>query len=404
MPSWAIPQHPVQSPDSEVEDLGLSVVALEVLHRIGFFHPTPIQRAVIPPALDGKDILGLAETGSGKTAAFCLPVAERLFHGRAVRGLILAPTREIALQTQAFLELFGEGHGLRATCLIGGVSLKPQIDDLRRGVDVVVATPGRLYDHLERGNIKLDKVEELVLDEADHMLDMGFLPQVQRILQHVPKTRQTRLFSATMPPAIERLVQGFMNSPVRIDLQPEGKAASGIQHRLYLVEPENKKACLLALLHQELGSTLVFIRRKADAEWLSNLLEREGHPVEAMHGDLSQSERIKALQGFREGQHRILVATDVAARGIDVPGIRHIVNFDLPETPEDYIHRAGRTARGSSLGIVSSIASWLEKPQILEIEHTLGEKLPRCTVTGVPPYVELAARPQAKGGRRRRLL
>jgi ATP-dependent RNA helicase RhlE len=404
MVSWAIPQHPVQTTDLDFERLGLSVVALEVLSRISFFHPTPIQAAVIPPALAGKDILGLAETGSGKTAAFCLPLAERLFHGRGVRGLILAPTREIALQTKAFLDLFGEGHELRTTCLIGGVSLKPQIDDLRRGVDVVVATPGRLYDHLERGNVELGKVEELVLDEADHMLDLGFLPQVQRILKHVPRERQTMLFSATMPGAIERLVRSFMRDPVKIDLQPEGKAASGIAHRLYLVEPENKKACLLALLHQELGSTLVFIRRKADAEWLCNLLEREGHPVEAMHGDLSQSERVRALQGFREGQHRILVATDVAARGIDVPGIRHIINFDLPETPEDYIHRAGRTARGNALGIVSSIASWLEKPQILEIEATLGEKLPRCSVPGVEPYVELAARPQAKGGRRRRLL
>jgi ATP-dependent RNA helicase RhlE len=400
--SVAIPQHPVPTTAKSFSDLGLSVVALETLLRIEFFHPTPIQAAVIPPALDGRDILGLAETGSGKTAAFALPIAERLTHDRGVRGLVLSPTREIALQTKAFLDLFGEGHALRSTCLIGGVALGPQERELRAGADILVATPGRLLDHLERGNVRLDKIEELVLDEGDHMLDLGFMPQVHRILRHVPKQRQTMLFSATLPEPIERLAREFMRDPVRIDLQPEGLAAQGIQHRLYLVEPEQKKACLLVLLNLELGSTLVFIRRKTDAEWLSRLLEREGHPVERIHGDLSQRDRVAALQGFREGQHRILVATDVAARGLDIPIIRHIINFDLPETVEDYVHRAGRTARGRAEGIVSSIATWLEKAQILEIEAALGEKIPRCTVPGVEAYVELAGK--SGGGRRRRML
>ncbi|PYQ63195.1 MAG: ATP-dependent helicase, partial [Acidobacteria bacterium] len=211
-------------------------------------------------------------------------------------------------------------------------------------------------------------------------------------LQQLPKKRQTLMFSATMPPPIERISQQFMNDPVRIDITPEGKAAAGISHRLYLVEPDNKKECLLALLRQELGSTLVFIRRKSDAEWLMGVLEREGHPVERIHSNLSQGQRTQALQGFREGEHRILVATDIASRGLDIPRVGHIINFDMPETVEDYIHRAGRTARGTATGIVSTIATWIDKMMIKEIESTLGEDLPRCTVPGVPPYVEMKPR------------
>jgi ATP-dependent RNA helicase RhlE len=393
MQTVAIPQHPVQTTDQTFEILGLSAPILASVRQIGFLHPTPIQAAVIPVALAGRDLIGLAETGSGKTAAFALPLAERLTHGRGVRGLILSPTREIALQTKAFLDLFGEEHRLHTVCLIGGVAMSPQISDLRRKPDIVVATPGRLFDHLERGNIKLNAIELLVLDEGDHMLDLGFLPQVQRILQELPSARQTLMFSATMPQQIERLAQRFMVEPVIIDITPEGKAAQGISHRLYLVDPDDKKACILALLNQELGSTLVFIRRKTDAEWLAAILEREGHPVERIHSDLSQGQRVQALQGFREGAHRILVATDIAARGLDVPVIRHIINFDMPEAVEDYIHRAGRTARGSAAGLVSSIATWRDKPLIKEIEQTLGLELPRCTVPGVTPYVELKARP-----------
>jgi len=400
--SGAIPQHPVETTRRSFSSLGLAVPTLEVLLRIGFFHPTPIQAAVIPAALDGRDILGLAETGSGKTAAFALPIAERLFHGRGLRGLVLAPTRELALQTKAFLDLFGQFHGLRTVALIGGVALGPQTDELRRKPDIAVATPGRLTDHLERRNLALDAIEVLVLDEGDHMLDMGFLPQVQRLLRYVPPRRQTMLFSATMPAPIERLARELLRDPMRVDVLPSGGAARGISHRLYLVEAADKKACLQALLSQELGSTLVFIRRRSDAEWLSRVLERKGHPVERLHGDLSQAERLRALRGFREGQHRILVATDVASRGLDIPTIRHIVNFELPETVDDYIHRAGRTARGAALGLVSSIATWQDRELIGEIEQRLGEKLPRCSVAGVRPYEE--PKPRRPTVRRRRLL
>lgn len=396
----AIPQHPVQTIDKPFESLGLSEPILRIVKQIGFEHPTPIQAEVIPVALSGRDVIGLAQTGSGKTAAFCLPLAERLTHGNGVRGLIISPTREIALQTEAFLNLFGQDHALETVCLIGGVKMGPQIRKLGKKPDIVVATPGRLLDHVERGLLRLDKVSELVIDEADHMLDMGFMPQVQRILDELPRERRTMMFSATMPPPIQRLAERILTDPVRIDILPEGGAAEGIDHRLYLVEPDEKKACLLALLHKELGSTLVFIRRKVDAEWLNRVLEREGHPVERIHSDLSQGQRVDALRGFREGAHRILVATDIAARGIDVPGIQHIVNFDMPDTVEDYIHRAGRTARGTARGTVSTIASWLDKAMIKEIETALGEEIPRCTVPGVEPYVEIKPRKAMGGGRR----
>jgi len=398
MQTLAIPQHPVETTDQDFDSLGLSQPILRCIRLVGFEHPTPIQAAVIPAALSGRDLIGLAETGSGKTAAFTLPIAERLAHDPKTRALIVSPTREIALQTQAFLDAFGGDYGLKTVCLIGGVKMGPQLQGLRRRPHVIVATPGRLLDHLEQGTARIDNAGILVLDEADHMLDMGFMPQVLRILQQLPKERQTLMFSATMPPPIERIAQQFMRDPMRIDITPEGKAAAGISHRLYLVEPEQKKACLLALLHQELDSTLVFIRRKSDAEWLSGVLEREGHPVERIHSDLSQGQRVQALQGFRAGEHRILVATDIAARGLDIPRVRHIINFDVPETVEDYIHRAGRTARGTATGIVSTIAAWMDKAILKEIETTLGEDLPRCSVPGVEAYVEM--KPRTVMGRR----
>ncbi len=396
-----IPQHPVELTDKSFGHLGLSNPILETVHRVGFVHPTPIQAKVIPEALKGSDVIGLAETGSGKTGAFCLPLAERLTHGKGVRGLILSPTREIALQTKSFLDIFGEDHSLHTVLLIGGVKMGPQISGLRKKPDILVATPGRLADHLRRGNVRLDQLEELVLDEADHMLDLGFLPQIKEILEQAPKKRHTMMFSATMPPPIERLAQMFMNEPVRVDIRPVGQVAEGIEHRLYLVRDEDRKACMLALLRELTGSTLIFTRRKVYTEWLARQLELADLAVERIHSDRTQAQRVKALRGFREGRYRILVATDVAARGIDVPRIEHVINYGLPETIEDYVHRAGRTARGNSLGIVSSIGTWQDKIMVREIERTLNIKMPRCTVEGVEPYVEL---PKRRTVRRRRLL
>ncbi len=399
MPESSLPQHPVPESTSSFDELGLTAELRLAVSELGWTNPTPIQAAVIPGAIAGRDILGLAETGSGKTAAFAIPLAQRLPHGRGVRGLILSPTREITLQTKAFLDYFGASHRLRTVSLIGGLNIKHQMDALAKKPDLLVATPGRLLDHLERRTVRLDRVEELVLDEADHMLDLGFLPQIHAILERLPDKRHTMMFSATMPPPIERLTARFLENPLRVDITPPGRAASGISHRLYLVDPDAKKPCILSLLNQELGATLVFVRRRSDAEWLFRALEREGHPVERIHADLSQKERIAALAGFRERHHRILIATDIAARGLDVPGIEHIINYDLPETVEDYVHRAGRTARGNATGLVSSIASWMDLERVREIERAIEQSLPRCTTPGVEPYVE---RPKTARRMRRR--
>jgi ATP-dependent RNA helicase RhlE len=397
----AIPQHPVTTLDHQTfESLGLSPEVLSTVQKIGFVHPTPIQAAVIPTSLTGKDVIGLAQTGSGKTAAFVLPMAEKLVHGRGVRGLIMAPTREIALQTKAFLDLFGKHHDLKTACLIGGVRMKPQLDALHDKPDIVVATPGRLLDHVQRRSVSLEAVEVLVLDEADHMLDLGFLPQIREVLRKLPRDRQTMMFSATMPDSIEMIARDFMRDPVRVDIMPEGGAAEGITHRVYVVKEEDKRNCLIALLTEELGSTLVFTRRKVDAEWLYSVLDRKGHPVARIHADQSQNKRVDALKTFREGQHRILVATDIAGRGIDIPGIEHVINFDIPENVEDYVHRAGRTARGRALGIVATIATWQDLPMVRKIEETLGEKIARCTVPGVEPWEESEKKPASRSRRR----
>ena len=394
-----IPQHPVETTDQKFESIGLAPAIVDAIRSVGFEHLTPIQAAVIPQVMAGHDVIGLAQTGSGKTAAFVLPMAEKLTHGRGVRGLILSPTREIALQTKSFLDLFGANHQLRTACLIGGVKMRPQITALRETPDIVVATPGRLLDHVERRNVKLDDIEILVLDEADHMLDLGFLPQMKEILRRLPRKRQTMMFSATMPDTIEMIARDFMSNPVRVDITPKGGAAEGITHRLYVVKLEDKRKALLELLHEELGSTLVFARRKIDADWLYHILERQGHPVSRIHSDLSQGRRVEALRGFREGEHRILVATDIAGRGIDIPGIQHVINFDIPEAVDDYVHRAGRTARGAARGIVSTIATWQDLPMVRQIETILGEKIARCSVPGVEPWEESEKKPNRSRSR-----
>ena len=385
-----IPHHPVETTEATFESLGLSPEVLASVKHVGFEHPTPIQKAVIPAGLEGRDLIGLAETGSGKTAAFCLPIADRLQRGNAPRGLILSPTREIALQTKAFLDLFGERHAIVTACLIGGVKFGPQVDALRKNPDVIVATPGRMLDHIQRKTVSVAQISELVLDEADHMLDLGFLPQVKKILAYLPRERHTMLFSATMPNPIESLARTILNDPVRIDVLPKGRTAAGMTHRLYIVSVNDKRKCLLALLDQELGSTLVFARRKVDTEWLYTILKRKGHPVERIHSDRSQKGRSDALETFREGEHRILVATGIAGRGIDIPGIQHVIHFDLPETVEDYIHRGGRTARGDAVGLVSSIATFMELAIVTQIERSIGQEIPRCSVPGVPEWVESA--------------
>ena len=393
--------HPVSTTEKTFASLGLSDPILKLIDGVGFKHPTPIQSELIPTALEGKDLIGLAQTGSGKTAAFAIPLAERLQHGEGLRGLILCPTREIALQTKAFLDLFGKHHNLSSTCVIGGMPINKQIKDIEKNPDIVVATPGRLKDLMDRKKVSLKLVQELVFDEADHMLDLGFLPQIRDIMKKMPKKRRTMMFSATMPKSIEGLVHEYLTDPIRIDILPEGGAAKGITHRLYLVNEKDKRQCLLAMLHQELGSTLVFTRTRLDANWLLRTLEKEGHPASNIHSDRSQKERSAALEGFRSGQHRILEATDIASRGIDIQGIEHVINFDLPGTVEEYIHRSGRTARAGAVGLVSTISTWMDLSMVKEIEESLGSELPRCTVAGVEPFREMKAKPFGRRGRRR---
>lgn len=377
--------------DKTFADLGISAESLKLVESSGFKHPTPIQQALIPPALEGKDIIGLAQTGSGKTAAFVLPVAERLRHGNGVRGLILCPTREIALQTKAFLDLLGKHHDLKTVCLIGGVKLGPQIQDLKSGADVLVATPGRLLDMVERGFTTLKNIEELVLDEADHMFNLGFLPQIREILSMIPKNRHTMMISATMPPAVELLAQDHLKDAIRIDILPESRAAEGITHQLYLVDTLDRPKCLQALVNEITGSTIVFSQTRGDVNWLHKLFTNANHPATLIHSDRTQRERVKALEDFRAGKYQVLIATDIAARGIDVQGIEHVINYEMPANVEEYIHRAGRTARAGAKGLVSSIGTWRDLPLIRNIESALGQKLTRCKVEGVPPFEEPVA-------------
>lgn len=370
--------------------LGLDRRLVWQLHRLGYDFPTPIQGAVIAPAIAGRDVVGLAATGSGKTAAFILPTLHRLLQHSEARALVLSPTREIAMQTKAFADaVVGPFKDLDAVTLIGGLDIKQQMKALERQPRLFVATPGRFLDHLERRNINPDAIDALILDEADHMLDLGFLPQIQRILEQLPSKRHTLLFSATMPDPIRRFASSIMDDPELVDLRPEGSLASGIEHRVYMVDEANKKPCAVALLNHVKESTLVFIRRKIDAEWLCRVLANSGLAVEAIHADRSQRQRLEALAGFREGEHRILVATDVAARGLDMPIVGHVIHFDIPETVEDYIHRSGRTARGSQTGIVSSIASWRDKEMLRRISQRLGCEITPSVVPGIEPLREM---------------
>src|SRR5713226_4465136 len=361
-------------------ELGLSPKALGALERAGFEAPTPVQAQAIPPALQGKDVIGSAATGTGKTLAFALPILERLEGKHGTRALILAPTRELALQIGAELERFGHGRHVRSAVVIGGVGMNPQIQAFQRGVEVIVATPGRLNDHLDQGTARLDQIEILVLDEADRMLDMGFLPQLRRILKHVPKKRQSLLFSATMAGEVQEFAREHLQHPVRVEVARSGTTSERAEQQVFLVGEEEKVALLLALLEQDELSTLVFTRTKRRADRVGKALARGGHHVAIIHADRSQAQRRHALEGFRSGKYRVLVATDIAARGIDVAEIGHVVNFDLPHVPEDYVHRIGRTARAEASGRASSFASPEEHDLLRGIEKFTRKSVERANV------------------------
>ncbi|MGE0643048.1 MAG: DEAD/DEAH box helicase [Nitrospira sp.] len=367
--------------------LGLSEALLRDLAAAGFASPTPIQEQAIPPALAGRDVIGCAQTGTGKTAAFVIPIVERLssLPKGQPKALILAPTRELALQTLITIEKLGRSRGISATVIVGGADMQAQVRGLRQRPDILVATPGRLLDHMWNGTILLSSMKMLVLDEADRMLDMGFAPQINQILDALPEERQTLLFSATLPADLARLVQASVSNPVRVMVAPSATTADGVTQAIHYTSHADKPDLLLSLLGTDKGTALVFTRTKHRADRLGRLLGRVGHRVAVLHGDRSLSQRRAALEGFKRGSFRVLVATDIAARGIDVANIGHVINFDLPNCPEDYVHRIGRTARMKTTGRATSFVTGEDQQQLRDIERLLGHAVPLASGSGAPP-------------------
>ena len=350
----------------------------------GYVSPTPIQIQAIPPVLEGRDVVGLAQTGTGKTAAFVLPILHRLMQGgrRHVRALIIAPTRELAEQIHEASSILGRQTRLRSVSIYGGVSMNPQIQKLRSGVEIVVACPGRLLDHINHGMINLSHLEVLVLDEADRMFDMGFLPDIRKIIKHVPAKRQTLLFSATMPDDIRGLAREVLHTPVTVQVNPDAPAST-VTHALYPVDQHLKTALLLELLHHTATeSVLIFTRTKHRAKRVGQQLEKAGYRAASLQGNLSQNRRQAALDGFREGSYQVLVATDIAARGIDVLSISHVINYDMPDTIDAYTHRIGRTGRAEKTGDAFSFITREDEDFVRSIERILGETVERRTMKG----------------------
>lgn len=356
--------------------LGIAPGLLDLLDRHKFVTPTPIQLKSIPHAVQGKDVIGIAQTGTGKTLAFGIPMLQRL-QQQGGRGLVILPTRELAYQVEETLLKFGPTMGIGTAVFVGGASMHLQRQMLKRNPRILVATPGRLIDHLQQKTITLREVSILVLDEADRMLDMGFAPQINRILEHVPKERQTLLFSATMPDDIVRIATHHMKLPLRVEVAPAGTTAERVDQELFVVEKQEKFHLLLSVLQQYTGTILVFSRTKHGAKKMTRAIRENGHEAAEIHANRSLAQRREALEGFKNGKYRILVATDIAARGIDVTGIELVVNYDLPSTPEDYVHRIGRTGRAGKTGKAISFATPDQHGDIRAIERLIRSPLKR---------------------------
>jgi len=380
--------------------LGVAEPLLRALAAENYTQPTPIQSRAIPPILSGRDVLGIAQTGTGKTAAFGLPLLQKLAEDRvaagpqAARALILAPTRELAIQIHDSLKCYGKHLNLRHAVILGGVNQNKQVDAMRRGVDILVATPGRLLDIVNQKHVRLNTVTFLIIDEADRMFDMGFIRDVRRIVSHLPRRRQSMLFSATMPSEVAHLVGEILHDPVRIDISPATITADGIDQRVYFVDAKDKRALLQEILRDPaMKRVIVFTRTKHGANKVAEHLSRGGHAAEAIHGNKSQNARQRALEIFRSGRARILVATDIAARGLDIDDITHVVNFELPDVAESYVHRIGRTARAGAGGIAIAFCDSSERDSLKAIERLV--KQPLTTVGAGPrrvPDHENAAR------------
>jgi len=392
--------------DVRFEDLGLSPQLLKAVADAGYTKPTPIQAQGIPPVLKGRDIIGIAQTGTGKTASFTLPMIELLSRGRAKarmpRTLILEPTRELAAQVAESFERYGKHHKLSMALLIGGVSFDEQDRKLDRGVDVLIATPGRLLDHFERGKLMLSGVQILVIDEADRMLDMGFIPDVERIAKLIPFTRQTLFYSATMPPEIRRLTDQFLQAPVRIEVSKPATAATTIVQMAVTVQSDDwaKRAALRQLVReQDVKNAIVFCNRKRDVDIVAKSLQKHGFSAAALHGDLDQSVRTRTLDSFRAGELRLLVASDVAARGLDIPAVSHIFNFDVPFQADDYVHRIGRTGRAGRTGHAFMLVTHRDEKNVAAIEKLMGQPIARQSIEVAPEDQRAPERPRDRSRR-----
>lgn len=367
------------------DEFGLRAELLDAIRASGYTTATPIQQRAIPHVLEGQDLLAAAQTGTGKTAAFTLPLLQRLAADQTASGrppvrlLIVAPTRELAAQIHDSVRTYGRKLPLRSAVIFGGVGMQPQVDRLRKGVDILIATPGRLLDHLQRGNLRLDRVQSVVLDEADRMLDMGFIHDIRKLMKQLPSRRQTLLFSATFSTEIRRLASGMLSSPVEIDVAPRNSAAETVAQRVYRLEKAEKRRVLSRLIREgDWQQVLVFTRTKHGANNLSRQLDQDGLTTAAIHGNKSQSARTKALDGFKRGRVRVLVATDIAARGLDIDHLPHVVNYDLPHVAEDYVHRIGRTGRAGNEGEAISLVAPDEAKLLKGIERLLKRPLERA--------------------------
>ncbi len=355
--------------------LGIAPKILDILERIKFKLPTPIQLKAIPLAIEGKDIVGIAQTGTGKTHSFAIPMVQRLVQKKGI-GLVLAPTRELAIQIDEAFQDITRAFGMKTACLIGGAPMDPQVQALRRDPRVVIATPGRLIDHMSQWNFIPDSVVMLVLDEADRMLDMGFAPQIEKILRFLPKERQTMLFSATMPKEIMNIAAKYMKLPLSVEIAPSGTTVERVTQELFIVKKESKSQLLKKLLAQYHGSVLLFSRTKHNARKIVRSIRDLGHSASEIHSNRTLSQRREALEGFKSGKYRVLVATDIASRGIDVTGIELVINYDLPEDAENYVHRIGRTARAGHKGHAISFATPDQSADVRDIEKLIKATLP----------------------------
>jgi len=391
-------------------DLGLSDELLRAVADSGYGEPTPIQSAAIPSVLMGRDLVGIAQTGTGKTAGFVLPMIDILHHGRSrarmPRSLILEPTRELAMQVAENFEKYGKYHPLSMALLIGGVQMGDQVKALEKGVDVLIATPGRLMDLFGRGKIMLTDCKLLVIDEADRMLDMGFIPDIEEICAKLPKSRQTLLFSATMPPPIQKLAAKFLNEPKRVEVARPATANVNIEQRLVEVRPDKKKDALRDILrHEEFKNAIVFANRKTTVRELASSLKRSGFAAGQIQGDMEQSDRIAEFDRFKKDEITVLVASDVAARGLDVKGVSHVINFDVPWQPDDYVHRIGRTGRAGMKGIAITLATRADGEAIDRIEKLIGHKIERVGERPGDEVPEAATKeptPRAKSAKTKR--